>query len=79
MKKLILLFASMLPLFFPAHAQQTEQGGCKKSCCRQAKQAAFETLAVEAFAQRVMCKSVVLVDVRTPRSMPKDIWREPGT
>ena len=67
MKKLILLFASMLPLFFSAHAQQTEQGGCKKSCCRQAKQAAFETLAVEAFAQRVMCKSVVLVDVRTPK------------
>ncbi len=51
MKKLILLFASMLPLFFPAHAQQTEQGGCKKSCCRQAKQAAFETLAVEAFVR----------------------------
>jgi hypothetical protein len=61
MKKLILLFASMMPLFFAAQAQQTEQGGCKKSCCRQAKQAAFETLAVEAFAQRVMCKSVVLV------------------
>ena len=67
MKKFILLFASMMPLFFAAHAQQTEQGGCKKSGCSQAKQATCETIPVDEFAARIMCKGVVLVDVRSPK------------
>ena len=59
----------MMTMFFAAEAQQTEHKCCQKkeSCCNQAKAGKSETLPVGGFSQRIQSKSVVLVDVRTPK------------
>lgn len=58
-----------MTVLFAAEAQQAENKCCQKkeSCCSQAKAGKSETLPVKEFAQRMMSKSVVLVDVRTPK------------
>ena len=68
MKRLI-VFAMMMIMLFATQAQQAEHKHCqhKGSCCQQTKTEQCETLAVEEFSQRMMSKSVVLVDVRTPK------------
>ena len=68
MKRLI-VFAMMMTILFAVEAQQAEHKNCqhKGSCCQQSKTEKCETLTVEDFAQRMMSKSVVLVDVRTPK------------
>ena len=69
MMKRIVVLAMMLTVLFAAEAQETGHRNCqqKGGCCQQAKQEKYETLAVEDFSQRMMSKSVVLVDVRTPK------------
>ena len=59
----------MMTVLFAAEAQQAEHKCCQKkeSSCSQAKAGKNETLPVKEFAQRMMSKSVVLVDVRTPK------------
>ena len=59
----------MMTVLFAAEAQQAEHKCCQKkeSSCNQAKAGKSETLPVKKFAQRMMSKSVVLVDVRTPK------------
>ena len=59
----------MMTMLFAVEAQQTEHKCCQKkeSCCNQAKAGKSETLPVGEFAQRIQSKSVVLVDVRTPK------------
>ena len=68
MKRLV-VFTMMLTMLFVVEAQESGHKCCQKkgSCCQQAKTEKFETLAVEEFSQRMMSKSVVLVDVRTPK------------
>ena len=59
----------MMTVLSAAEAQQTEHKCCQKkeSCSNQAKAGKSETLPVKEFAQRIQSKSVVLVDVRTPK------------
>lgn len=59
----------MMTMFFAAEAQQADHKCCqqKGSCCQQAKTEKCKTMAVEEFSQRMTSKSVVLVDVRTPK------------
>ena len=59
----------MMTMFFAAEAQHADHKCCQQngSCCQQIKTEKRETLAVEEFSQRMMSKSVVLVDVRTPK------------
>ena len=76
MMKRLFVLAMMLTMIFAVEAQETshkccsQKGGCRqqaKTEKSQAVQAKVESLAVEEFSQRMMCKSVVLVDVRTPK------------
>ena len=59
----------MMTMLFAVEAQQTVHKCCQKkeSCCNQAKAVKSETLPVGEFSQRIQSKSVVLVDVRTPK------------
>lgn len=68
MKRIVAIIIIMTMLF-AAEAQQTEHKCCQKkeSCCNQAKAGKSETLPVGEFSQRIQSKSVVLVDVRTPK------------
>ena len=68
MKRLV-VFTMMLTMLFAVEAQESGHKCCQKkgSCCHQAKTEKCETLTVEEFSQRMMSKSVVLVDVRTPK------------
>lgn len=67
--KRIVAIIMMMTMLFAAEAQQTEHKCCQKkeSCCNQVKAGKSETLPVGEFAQRIQSKSVVLVDVRTPK------------
>ena len=70
MRRLV-LFATMLSLLLGVQAQHSCGKNCPNKgngqCCNQAKTETSETLSVEDFANRMMSKSVVLVDVRTPK------------
>ena len=68
MKRLV-VFTMMLTMLFAVEAQESGHKCCQKKggCCQQAKTEKCETLPVEEFSQRMMSKSVVLVDVRTPK------------
>ena len=59
----------MMALLFAVKAQDSGHTCCQKkdTCCQQAKSEKCETLSVEEFSQRIMSKSVVLVDVRTAK------------
>ena len=81
MKKVFLFLSTML-LFISAQAQQTAQK-CKHSCCQQktacqqdnnrqncyqqGNAGKIETVVAKEFANRIMGKKVVLIDVRTPK------------
>ena len=67
--KRLAVFAMMLTMLFAVEAQESGHKCCQKKggCCQQAKTEKCETMAVEEFSQRMMSKSVVLVDVRTPK------------
>ena len=67
--KRIVAIIMMMTMFFAAEAQQADHKCCqqKGSCCQQAKAEKCKTMAVEDFSQRMTSKSVVLVDVRTPK------------
>ena len=67
--KRLLVFAMMLTMLFAVEAQETGHKCCQKKggCCQLSKTEKCETLPVEEFSQRMMSKSVVLVDVRTPK------------
>ena len=69
MMKRLVVFAMMMTMLFAVEAQESGHKCCQKkgSCCQQAKAEKVESLPVEEFAQRMMSKSVVLVDVRTPK------------
>ena len=68
MKRLV-VFTMMLTMLFAVEAQESGPKCCQKkcSCCQQPKTEKCETLTVDEFSQRMMSKSVVLVDVRTPK------------
>lgn len=59
----------LMTMLFATEAQESGHKCCQKKdgCGQQAKTEKRETLAVEEFSQRMMSKSVVLVDVRTPK------------
>ncbi len=59
----------LINMLFAVGAQETGHRSCQKKdgCCRRARTEMRETLSVEEFSQRIMSKSVVLVDVRTPK------------
>lgn len=67
--KRIVAIIMMMTMFFAAEAQQADHKCCqqKGSCCQQVKAKKCKTMAVEEFSQRMTSKSVVLVDVRTPK------------
>lgn len=68
MKRLV-LYAMLINMLFAVEAQETGHKSCQKKddCCRRAKTEMSETLPAGDFSQRIMSKSVVLVDVRTPK------------
>ena len=69
MMKRLVVFTMMLTMLFAVEAQESGHKCCLKkgNCSQQAKTENCETLPVEEFSQRMMSKSVVLVDVRTPK------------
>ena len=67
--KRIVAIIMMMTMFFAAEAQQADHKCCqqKGNCCQQAKVRSASAMPVEEFSQRMTSKSVVLVDVRTPK------------